>query len=222
MAITSLNNIGIPTTNGGGSTQILLMPKLKYRFRVTLLGFGVEASTELTKQVQEVTRPKVNFEEMELPVYNSKVKLAGKYTLENITLTLRDDASGQVQKLVGQQIQKQFDFMEQASARSGIDYKFTTRIETLDGGNGTAGPFTLETFELYGCYLQGTDYGEANYGTNEHMTVALTIAYDNLVQFAAGAAAVSTIGGIGAAVGRTVAALGRGGTTTGSQNPTTV
>jgi hypothetical protein len=214
MAITSLNNLGIPTTNAAGSTQVLLMPKLKYRFRVTLLGFGVAAATELTKQVQDVTRPKVSFEEMTLDVYNSKVKLAGRYTLENITLTLRDDASGQVQKLVGQQIQKQYDFMEQASARSGIDYKFTTRIEVLDGGNGTLTPETLETFELYGCFVQNADYGDANYSTNEHMTVALTIAYDNLSQFAAGAAATSPIGGIGAAVGRTLGAAVTGASTT--------
>ena len=214
MAITSLNNLGIPTTNAAGSTQVLLMPKLKYRFRVTLLGFGVAGSTELTKQVQDVTRPKVSFEEMTLDVYNSKVKLAGRYTLENITLTLRDDASGQVQKLVGQQIQKQYDFMEQASARSGIDYKFTTRIEVLDGGNGTLVPETLETFELYGCFVQNADYGDANYSTNEHMTVALIIAYDNLSQFAAGAAATSPIGGIGAAVGRTLGAAVTGASTT--------
>ena len=213
MAITSLNNLGIPTTNAAGSTQVLLMPKLKYRFRVTLLGFGVAAATELTKQVQDVTRPKVSFEEMTLDVYNSKVKLAGRYTLENITLTLRDDASGQVQKLVGQQIQKQYDFMEQASARSGIDYKFTTRIEVLDGGNGTLVPETLETFELYGCFVQNADYGDANYSTNEHMTVALTIAYDNLSQFAAGAAATSPIGGIGAAVGRSLGAAVTGAST---------
>jgi hypothetical protein len=213
MAITSLNNIGIPTTNAAGSTQVLLMPKLKYRFRVTLLGFGVAAATELTKQVQEVTRPKVSFEEMTLDVYNSKVKLAGKYSLENVTLTLRDDASGQVQKMVGQQIQKQFDFMEQASARSGIDYKFTMRIEVLDGGNGALVPSTLETFELYGCFLQNADYGDANYSTNEHMTVALTIAYDNLSQFAAGSTAVSPIGGIGAAVGRTIGAATTGAST---------
>ena len=213
MAITSLNNLGIPTTNAAGSTQVLLMPKLKYRFRVTLLGFGVAAATELTKQVQDVTRPKVSFEEMTLDVYNSKVKLAGRYTLENITLTLRDDASGQVQKLVGQQIQKHYDFMEQASARSGIDYKFTTRIEVLDGGNGTLVPETLETFELYGCFVQNADYGDANYSTNEHMTVALTIAYDNLSQFAAGAAATSPIGGIGAAVGRTLGAAVTGAST---------
>ena len=214
MAITSLNNFGVPTTNAAGSTQVLLMPKLKYRFRVTLLGFGVAAATELTKQVQDVTRPKVSFEEMTLDIYNSKVKLAGRYTLENITLTLRDDASGQVQKLVGQQIQKQYDFMEQASARSGIDYKFTTRIEVLDGGNGTLVPATLETFELYGCFVQNADYGDANYSTNEHMTVALTIAYDNLSQFAAGAAATSPIGGIGAAVGRTIGTAVTGASTT--------
>jgi hypothetical protein len=213
MAITSLNNIGIPTTNAAGSTQVLLMPKLKYRFRVTLLGFGVAAATELTKQVQDVTRPKVTFEEMALDVYNSKVKLAGRHTLENVTLTLRDDASGQVQKLVGQQIQKQFDFMEQASARSGIDYKFTMRIEVLDGGNGALVPNTLETFELYGCFVQNADYGDANYSTNEHMTVALTVAYDNLAQFAAGAASVSPIGGIGAAVGRTIGAATTGAST---------
>lgn len=213
MAITSLNNIGIPTTNAAGSTQVLLMPKLKYRFRVTLLGFGVAAATELTKQVQDVTRPKVTFEEMTLDVYNSKVKLAGRHTLDNLTLTLRDDASGQVQKMVGQQIQKQFDFMEQASARSGIDYKFTMRIEVLDGGNGALVPSTLETFECYGCFLANADYGDAAYGTNEHMTVGLTIAYDNLAQFAAGATAVSPIGGIGAAVGRTIGAATTGAST---------
>lgn len=196
MAITSLNNYSVPV---GGANQALLMPKLKYRFRVTLLGFGAEISTELTKQVQDVTRPKVSFEEMALDIYNSKVKLAGRYSWENITLTLRDDAVGNVTKLVGQQIQKQFDFMEQASARSGVDYKFRTVIEILDGGNGASdgGVGVLETFELYGCFLQNTDYGELAYGTNEHATVALTITYDN---------AIHTAGttGIGVDVGRTL------------------
>ena len=203
MALTSLNNLGVPTA-GANSTQVLLMPKLKYRFRVTLLGFGVNASTELTKQVADVTRPKVSFEEIDIPIYNSRVYLAGKYSFETVTLTLRDDASGQVQKLVGQQIQKQFDFMEQASARSGIDYKFTTRIEILDGGNGGQASQNLETFELYGCFVQNADYGDLNYGTNEAATVALTIRFDNMVQFAAGGN-TSIVRGIGAAVGRQVA-----------------
>jgi len=207
MAITSLNNYSVKAASGVPN-QGLLMPKLKYRFRVVLLGFGVEASTELTKQVQDVTRPTVNFEEMTIDVYNSKVKLAGKYSWENITLTLRDDASQNVTKLVGQQIQKQFDFMEQASARSGIDYKFTTRIEILDGGNGSIDPIVLETFELYGCYVQAANYGELAYGTNEPATVALTIVYDNAIHTA------GTVG-IGTTVGRTLGELTTGqGTTT--------
>jgi hypothetical protein len=181
MAITSLTNYSI-NPSGPGSNTGMLMPKLKYRFRVTLLGFGTSSSTELTKQVMDVTRPKIAFEEIEIPIYNSKIKLAGRYSWENITLNLRDDASSSVTKLVGQQIQKQFDFHEQASARSGIDSKFTTRIEILDGGNGAAAPGILETWECYGCFLQNTDYGELNYTGNEAATVALTIVYDNAMQ----------------------------------------
>jgi hypothetical protein len=201
MPITSLNNFGVPTDAGN---QVLLMPKLKYRFRVTLLGFGVSAATELTKQVVDVSRPKVGFEEMTLDVYNSKVYLAGKYTFETLTLNLRDDATGEVQKLVGQQVQKQFDFVEQASARSGIDYKFTTKIEVLDGGNGNnpSGVNVLETANMYGCFLSNVDYGEANYGTNEAMQVALTIRFDNMVQWGPGEQGVGV--GIGAAVERSL------------------
>lgn len=204
MPITSLNNLTVPT-NGAAATQVLLMPKLKYRFRVTLLGFGVAAATELTKQVSDVTRPKVNFEEMTLDVYNSKVYLAGKPNFETVTLTLRDDASGEVQKLVGQQIQKQFDFLEQASARSGIDYKFTMRIEVLDGGNANLAPRVLETINMYGCFVQNADYGDLNYSTNEPVTVALTIRFDNMEQWGAEKTGPSIEGGIGAAVGRQIA-----------------
>ena len=202
MALTSLNRISVPTSNGTSGTA-LLMPKLQYRFRVILLGFGVEASTELTKQVSDVKRPTVTFEEMELPIYNSKVKLAGKPNWDDVTLNLRDDANGQVQKLVGQQIQKQFDFMEQASARSGVDYKFQMNIEVLDGGNGTLEPNILEKWELYGCFLSSVDYGESNYANNEPMTVALTVKSDNAVQFA-GANGTGPERGIGAVVGRTL------------------
>ena len=215
MPITSLNNFGVPTDAGN---QVLLMPKLKYRFRVTLLGFGVSAATELTKQVVDVSRPKVGFEEMQLDVYNSKVFLAGKYTFETLTLNLRDDASGFVQKLVGQQVQKQFDFVEQASARSGIDYKFSTKIEVLDGGNGTSenGVSVLETANMYGCFLTNVDYGDANYATNEAMQVALTIRFDNMIQHGDGTVGVGNQ--IGTEVNRTAASDGNGGSTTGS-NP---
>ena len=178
MAITSLSRMTVPLgldTAGAGS-QGLLMPKLKYRFRVTLINFGTgELTTELTKQVVDFTRPSVTFEEIEIPVYNSKVYVAGKHTWETLTLN--------VSKLVGQQLQKQFDFQEQASAASGIDYKFVTKCEILDGGNGTlATQAPLETWEMYGCYLSQANYNDLNYGTNEAVTISLTIRFDNATQ----------------------------------------
>ena len=208
MPITTLNNFSINPAGPGTNTG-MLMPKLKYRFRVTLLGFGTQASTELTKQVIDVSRPKIAFEEIEVPIYNSKIYLSGKPTHEMLTLNVRDDAAGNVIRLVGQQIQKQFDFLEQASARSGIDYKFTTRVEVLDGGNGALGPQVLETFECFGCFLQNTDYGDLNYGTNEVATVALSIRYDNILHEA------GTVG-VGTLVGRQAATQAITGLTPGA------
>ena len=196
MASASLNKMSVPL--GGQATQGLLMPKLKYRFRVFFENFGIsKPTTELTKQVISVARPNLTFEEIAIPVYNSTLKLAGRHTWADVACSIRDDASGAVQKLVGEQFQKQMDFLEMASAASGIDYKFITKIQVLDGGNGAAEPVVLETWELYGCYLKGADYGELNYGTNEAVTVNLTIAYDNANQTPNGT-------GVGTEIGRTL------------------
>ena len=199
MATSSLTNFTVPlSTNQSASSQGLLMPKLKFRFRVTFLNFGVtQPTTELTKQVMDFKRPSVSFDPIEIPIYNSKVYLAGKPTWAEVNCTLRDDAGGEVSKRVGEQMQKQYDFFEQSSASSGIDYKFTTVLEVLDGGNGTNTPNILETWEMYGCYLSGTDYGDNNYGTNDPMTISLTIRYDNALQTPTGS-------GIGAQVTRTL------------------
>ena len=206
MAISTLSKITVPlASDASASTQGLLMPKLQYRFRVTLENFGVSTpTTELTKQVIDVTRPTVNFEELEIPVYNSRAYLAGRPTWEPITLNLREDVNNSVQKLVGEQLQKQFDFFEQSSAASGIDYKFTARIEMLDGGNGASAPNVLETFELYGAYVENVNYNTLAYGTSEPATITMSVRYDNAIQTPTGT-------GIGTAVARTIGTLSTGG-----------
>ena len=205
MAVSSLSRMTVPlASDQSSSVQGLLMPKLKYRFRVTFLNFGVsQPTTELTKQVIDFKRPSVEFAQIDVPIYNSTIKLAGKHTWADITCNLRDDAGGNVSKLVGEQLQKQLDFLEQASAASGIDYKFTTVLEILDGGNGTEAPTVLETWEIYGGYLKSVDYGDANYSTSEAMTVAMTITFDNALQSPNGT-------GVGSTVGRTVGDVATG------------
>ena len=205
MATSSLTKMTVPlASDQSNSNQGLLMPKLKYRFRVTFQNFGVSSPvTELTKQVVDFQRPNVTFDNIDLPIYNSTIKLAGKYTWADVTCNLRDDAGGNVSRLVGEQLQKQLDFAEMSSASSGIDYKFTTVFEVLDGGNGANTPIALETWEIYGCYLQGVNYGDMNYGSNEAAQIAMTIRFDNALQTPAGS-------GVGAAVGRSLGDVATG------------
>jgi hypothetical protein len=178
------------------SSQGLLMPKLQYRFRALFLNFGTGGSTqELTKQVMDIQRPNVSFEEITLDIYNSKVYLAGKHAWQETQINLRDDASGNVSKLVGQQLQKQFDFVEQASAATGQDYKFQINYEVLDGGNGTLLPNVLEAWELYGCFIKSANYNNMDYKSNDPATIQLSIRFDNAIQSPLGS-------GVGTSVGR--------------------
>jgi len=204
MAVSSLTRMTVPlASDQSNPNQGLLMPKLKYRFRVIFENFGVSTPrTELTKQVMDFTRPQVDFADIDIPIYNSTVRLAGKYTWSDLTCNLRDDAGGNVSRLVGEQLQKQLDFTEMASAAAGIDYKFLTRFEILDGGNGAGEPVVLENWEIYGCYLKSVNYNNMDYSASEPVTIALSIRFDNASQ---------TPGqGVGTLIGRTVGDVATG------------
>jgi len=206
MSITTLTRMTVPLASDQSATaQGLLMPKLKFRFRVTLENFGVSnPKSELTKQVISVSRPSVQFDPIELDVYNSKIRLAGKHSWQDMSLTVRDDAQGQVTRLIGEQLQRQLDFYEQASAAAGTSYKFLTRIEMLDGGNGAFTPNILETWEVYGCYLKNVDYNEMDYKTSDAMDIKLTITFDNALQMPQDSS------GVGINVGRAITTLATG------------
>ena len=199
MSVSSLTKFTVPIDGDqSAASQGLLMPKLKYRFRVNFENFGISTPrTEMTKQVMDITRPSVTFEEFEIPVYNSRVYLVGKHAWEMVTVNLRDDVNGGVTKLCGEQVQKQFDMMEQSSASSGIDYKFITRFEVLDGGNGANAPSVLEPWELYGCFIKNINYVDLKYATQEPATITMSLRYDNAVQTPLG-------DGIGSTVARTL------------------
>lgn len=198
MSSASLTNMTVPlSTDQSASTQGLLMPKLKYRFRVTFQNFGIaKDTTELTKQVITCSRPSLNFNPFEVPVYNSRIYLTGKPEWEALNITIRDDAQGNVATLVGQQIQRQFDFFEQSSAASGVDYKFQMTIQITEGGNGSYTPIVLEEWDLYGAQIASVNYGDLDYATSDVASIALTIRFDNALNN-------PITQGVGANVGRT-------------------
>jgi hypothetical protein len=194
MAIAALSNFTVPlASDQSAASQGMLMPKLKYRFRINFENLGVSTpTTELTKQVSEAARPQVKFTDQVIEIYNSKIHYAGKPAWEPISIKLRDDVTGSVSKLIGEQNQKQFDFFEQSSAAAAGDYKFTMRIEMLDGGNGSQTPNVLETWECYGCYLESTNWQDLKYSEQGPAMIDISVRFDNAVQTTGGAIGAST------------------------------
>jgi len=173
------SKFGVPITGQTGSG--ILMPKLKYRFRVSLLNnFGGNAETKvLTQNVQSVKRPTIQVEDVVIDSYNSRSYLQGKHTWEPITITVRDDITNQVAKLVGAQVQRQLNHFQQSTPASGSDYKFDTQIEILDGVNAGAS----EVWFLEGCFLTTVDYSDSDYSANDPVQVIMTVRYDNAIHF---------------------------------------
>ena len=171
--VNTLSKFGVPL-NGARTGQF--MPKIKHRFRVRVINFGpIAGGLELTQQVVTVDRPNVGFTHQEIHSYNSRMYYAAKPEWQSTNLTVRDDITNSVSKLVGHQVQKQMNFFEQTSAAAGINYKFTTIIEILDGGNETV----FETWTLEGCFLETINYQSLDYSSSDPVEIQLTIKFDN-------------------------------------------
>lgn len=174
----SFAKFGVPLD---GSKLGMLHPKQNYRFRIVWQNFGENNGLrEMTANVVSCTRPKVNYNEVEVHSYNSVVWIMGKHTFDTIEVVLRDDITNSVISSVGAQVQKQMNHFEQTSAVAGINYKFTMEIQSLDGTNNDA----LESWQLDGCWLTGVQYPEGNYSSGESNVVSLTIRYDNATNVA--------------------------------------
>jgi len=190
--LTTKNKFGISYEG----TQGILMPKLKYRFRVTFFDFGTDGSgsVELTRNVQSVTRPKITHEEVVIDSYNSRVYVQGKHSWEQISVTFRDDIGHGVARQVSDQLQRQFNHFQQTTPAAGADYKFDMQIEVLDGS--TTDP--TEIWRLEGCFLTNVDYTDQDYATNDAVQITMQVRYDNATQYDAGenpiASSTTTIG----------------------------
>jgi len=174
----TLSKFGVPIVPGI-SGQGILMPKLKYRFRVSMQSFGpTGAAIELTRQVSQAARPTIQHQSTSIHSYNNVMYLPQKPEWQTIEIVVRDDVNSSVSTLVATQLQKQMNHFNQTSYLSGINYKFTTQIETLDGSNSGV----LENWYLEGCYLETVAYDTFNYSESESMMITLTIRYDNATQ----------------------------------------
>lgn len=170
-----LDRLSVPIN---GETSGTLMPKLQYRFRVNFINMGQGDTRVATNNVVSVTRPNLTHDEVTVETYNSRIYLAGKHSWEPVTIELRDDITSATATLLDQQVAKQIDMANQSSPQAGISYKFTTVIENLNGAN--PNPIVLDTWVLYGCYIQNLTYNETNYASGgEYQQIGIQLRYDN-------------------------------------------
>jgi hypothetical protein len=174
----TLFNFGVPTDSSGGGRGGILMPKVKNRFRVIMLGFGQPSAIAFTQQVISVSRPNLTMTPVDVHSYNSVAYYPGKAAWETITVTVRDDQTNSVATLIGSQAQRQMNFFDQTVPASASDFKFEMLIDTLDGGDGAP----LETWDYEGCFLSQVNYESFDYSSSDAMTIEMTVRFDNATQ----------------------------------------
>jgi hypothetical protein len=189
--------MGIP---GGGSG--ILHPKLKNKWRVTFQDIGRlvsgHNSRNLTIQATTVTRPQLEFEEVALHRYNSTAYVAGKHTWSPMNLTVEDDITGLAGAVIKGQLETQqrlvgidLDGRWLNTAATGSDYKFSVKLEGLDGDEGV-----VESWVLEGVWIQAADFGDLDYSASEAATIQITLRFDHARAIDAGQGYGTALGGI--------------------------
>lgn len=175
----TIDDFGIPETGGPG----LLQPKLKNRWRTTFINMGGGAdSSPVSRQAVNVTRPNLSMQEVEIRRYNSVGWVAGQHTWEPMTISLEDDVGSLAARTIQEQIQKQqyltgVEGPWLATAPEGSVYKFTTRLDLLDGNEAV-----LERWTVQGCWLSSVDYQDLDYNANDKVMINLTVRFDHAYQ----------------------------------------
>ena len=172
----TINKFGVPMGNGEGRGGIL-QPKYAWRFRARFVNFGpINGGVDLTQQVESITRPHFSQPRVAVEVYNSISYFTSRGEWQEVSLVVRDDVTNLTQQLCAYQVQKQKNHLEQTAFEAGINYKFTTYIDTLSGDNDTV----IDSWFLEGCMLTNFDENGFSYSNgNGFMRINMSISFDN-------------------------------------------
>lgn len=197
--MSTLSQAGIYGVGNG-----ILHPKHSNRFRVLFVGMGAAANgasntsvpNDLSLQVITVSRPQLEFEDIQLDRYNSRAYVAGKHTFSPMSMTVEDDVTNRASNAIQAQLERQQrligasgPWLNTEATASG--YKFGTIVEMLDGNE-----TVLESWKCEGCYIQSADYGSLDYASGEKVIIQLSIRFDHSRQILAGGITGSALAGL--------------------------
>jgi len=192
----TLSQFGIPGVGSG-----ILHPKLKNKWRVTFHDIGRlvpgQNSRNLSMQTTTIARPSLEHTEVKIERYNSTAYVAGKHEWQAMQLTLEDDITGLATKVIKGQMETQqrlvgvdLDGRWLNTAATGSDYKFSAKLEQLDGDE-----TVVETWVLEGCWFQAVDFQELDYSASEAVTIQVTMRFDHAHTIDSGEGFGTALGG---------------------------
>ncbi|RMH13405.1 MAG: hypothetical protein D6698_14050 [Gammaproteobacteria bacterium] len=185
MAVNSLSRFGVPGL--GAARQPVLQPIFVNRWRILFYGFGIDGGNavyDLTRQVQSVSLPNLEFDEHTLWSYLSAVYVTSRAEWSSVDITFLDDISNTARQFIELQAARQQNFREVTASRAAENYKFEMDISILAGG-GTAesdnDPNIIRTYSLSGCFLKSINDQQLDYTNSGPKTISVTIRPDNVL-----------------------------------------
>lgn len=125
--------------------------------------------------VQTSARPKIALNTTEVHFMNSSTFLPGRVTWEGITVTFIDPIGPSSSQKIMDWIRQHY---ESATGRMGYatQYKKNIVLKMLDpAGN------PVEKWVLYGTYVEGGDFGDLDYSSDDLSTISLTLKFDRAI-----------------------------------------
>jgi hypothetical protein len=173
----------------GLTNNILFKRKFRWLFEVNnICGLGKGVPPDYVKVA---ARPNVSFEETEVNFLHGKMKIPGKATFENITVTYYDVAPVKSDTILYlyDWIGSVYDFLSTPGtgnnfagsssnprmstvARGAGGYAAEALLTMLDGSGEPIERWTLEN-----CWPQSVNFGDLDYSSSEESTIELTLAY---------------------------------------------
>lgn len=165
----------------GLSEKLFFKRKFRWVFQVDNICGNQSVPPDFVKVA---ARPNISFEETEINFLHAKMKIPGKASFENITVTYYDVAPVRPDTILNlyNWIGGVYDFLgpngtrenpRMASYAEGAGgYAGLATLTMLDGGGAP-----LEAWKLFQCWPQSVNFGDLDYSSNEESTIELTLAY---------------------------------------------
>jgi hypothetical protein len=146
----------------------------RHRWIFRTLGKGSsEFASEVLLILKEASRPQFNFEEPVMHHNQEQAYFAGKQTWEAVKLVWYDgEQNPDISKEMWEWVNTVCNIPAVTVDIPG-NYKKQGKLQMLDG----AGTST-ETWQMYGCWPQSTNWNNLDYSDTEIQTIEVTMRYD--------------------------------------------